>query len=96
MNHPATKSPARDWQGWAGQYVRLTFASDPFWGGLTLRWGWVREVTDCALIIDDYHDCAGIGDPVHGHTGVPVRFAAVVNIHAAAPPTTGPFRSTES
>lgn len=87
-NEALAREPGRvrDWTAWAGRYVRLTFASEPYFGGRTLRWGRVREVTATTLIIDGYHDCNGLGDPRHGRNEVPVRFADVEDIREATPP----------
>lgn len=66
-----------------GQVVEMGFRRDPYFGGLTLRWGVLREITGDALIIDGYEDSAGISDgPCDGRR---VPLSGVCKISAKRP-----------
>jgi len=55
-------------------------------GGITMRWGTLHAVTVTHLIVDDYHDSAGIGAYLPGrgcnvHDGVPVSLADIHKVY---------------
>jgi hypothetical protein len=72
-----------------GQPVELGLRGG--FGGITLRWGVIREIRpaslddDAILIVDDYHDSAGLGTYLPGRgcnvtEGVPVTLSGVVTL----------------
>jgi hypothetical protein len=75
---------AMDFTALIGQEVEMTFR-DSKWGDQTLRWGTLRSDEGDTLIIDNYHDSAGLGMYLPGRgcnvkDGVPVTKASVVRI----------------
>ena len=50
------------WAGLVGQDVKLRLKGDPYFGGVTLRWGTLAAIeADGGVIVDNYHDSSGIG-----------------------------------
>jgi hypothetical protein len=75
-----------------GQPVELGLRGG--FGGITLRWGTIREIRpasldgDALLIVDGYHDSAGLGTYLPGRgcnvtEGVPVTLSGVVTLRRA-------------
>ena len=49
------------WAELIGQDVKLRLKGDPYFGGVTLRWGTLASVGADGVTVDNYHDSAGIG-----------------------------------
>jgi hypothetical protein len=64
-----------------GREVRVMLEGDPSYG-VTLRWGTLRAVTADGLVIDGYHDCAGIYGryPDHQADGVTVGWGELLEL----------------
>ena len=69
-----------------GQDVKLRLKGDPYFGGVTLRWGTLAAIEpDGGVIVDNYHDSAGIGAylPPRGcnvKDGVPCSAAEIISV----------------
>lgn len=64
-----------------GREVRMTLEGDPSYGN-TMRWGTLRAVTADGLVVDGYHDCAGIYGryPDHRPDGVTVGWGELLEL----------------